>query len=117
MNTVQSFPRTPEEAGIIPVKLKRKLEYKNDHIEQYISTKKIFEALNTLKNLGNKYYQFVTDLDSYKRKCRKTDPDGFDFIFNESEEVPAENDSIDTEVPSEDENEEEDNASKHFAKK
>ena len=54
LNTVQSFPRTPEEAGIIPVKLKRKLEYKNDHIEQYISTKKIFEALNTLKNLGNK---------------------------------------------------------------
>ena len=47
--TVGSFPRTPEEAGIIPIRLKRKIEYKNNHIEQYISTKKIFEALHTLK--------------------------------------------------------------------
>ena len=40
LNTVESFPRTPEEAGIIPVRLKRKMEYKNNHIEQFISTTK-----------------------------------------------------------------------------
>ena len=67
LNTLESFPRTPEEAGIIPVRLKRKMEYKNNHIEQYISTKKVFEALQTLKRLGNKYYQFVPDVDSYKK--------------------------------------------------
>ena len=56
LNTIESFPRTPEEAGIIPVKLKRKMEYKNNHIEQFISTKKLFDALKTLKKLGNIYY-------------------------------------------------------------
>ena len=99
INTVESFPRTPEEAGIIPVKLKRKLEYKNNHIEQYISTKKIFEALNTLKSLGNKYYQFVSDMDNYKKKCQNMDPKGFDFIFREVEdEVLTEDKNEETEV-------------------
>ena len=81
LNTIESFPRTPEEAGIIPVRLKRKMEYKNNHIEQYISTKKIFEALKTLKALGNKYYQFIPEIADYKEKCRSTDPECFSFLF------------------------------------
>jgi len=32
LNTIESFPRTLNEAGIIPVKLKRKKEYKNSHL-------------------------------------------------------------------------------------
>ena len=58
--TVTSLPRLPDDAELLVVKLKRKMEYNNNHIEQYISTKKLFEALKTLKKLGNKYYQFVT---------------------------------------------------------
>jgi hypothetical protein len=41
MNTLQSLPRTPEEAGLLEVKLKRKLDYKNTHQQAYIDTKKI----------------------------------------------------------------------------
>ena len=63
LNTVKCFPRTLNEAGIIPVKLKRKLEYKNSHLQQYISTEKIVKALLTLKKLDNKYYQFVENLE------------------------------------------------------
>ena len=48
--TLRSFPRTPTEAGIIPVKLKRKQNFKNTHIEEYISIHKIKAALKTLKN-------------------------------------------------------------------
>ena len=31
MNTVEHFPRTPMEGGLLEVKLKRKIEYKNYH--------------------------------------------------------------------------------------
>ena len=31
MNTITSLPRTPSEAGLVEVKLKRKLEYKGYH--------------------------------------------------------------------------------------
>ena len=31
LNTIQKLPRTPREAGLLEVKLKRKLEYKNTH--------------------------------------------------------------------------------------
>ena len=37
IQTVKSLPRTPNEAGIIPVNLKRKTSYKNVHKSQYIS--------------------------------------------------------------------------------
>ena len=36
IETVKSLPRTPTEAGIIPVKLKRKKDFKNTHQEEYI---------------------------------------------------------------------------------
>ena len=58
LNTINSLTRTPSEAGIIPVKLKRKAEYKNTHKEEYVSVPKIKAALKTLKSLGHKYYSF-----------------------------------------------------------
>ena len=54
MKTIKSFPRTPHESGVIPIKLKRKKEYKNTHKEEYISIPKIMAALRTLKSLGHK---------------------------------------------------------------
>jgi hypothetical protein len=30
-NTVKNIPRTPREAGLLEISLKRKLEYKNNH--------------------------------------------------------------------------------------
>ena len=41
MNTVTKLPRTPAEAGLIEVNLKRKLEYKNSHVKQLIDPKKL----------------------------------------------------------------------------
>ena len=41
LNTIEKLPRTPAEAGIIPiipVNLKRKLEYKTTHLVQLIDT-------------------------------------------------------------------------------
>ena len=88
--TLKSLPRTPTEAGIIPVKLKRKQNFKNTHMEEYISVSKIKAALRTLKKLGHKYYQFIkdADLDSFEERCATSDVDGYEFLFGteESEE-------------------------------
>ena len=87
LHTVETLPRTPIEAGIIPVKLKRKKEYKNSHKVEYVDVDKIHKALYALKDSGNKYYQFVPVDANYKEKCRSSDIEGFNFIFpNEAED-------------------------------
>ena len=85
--TIKSLPRTPTEAGIIPVKLKRKENFKNTHIEEYISIPKIKAALKILKKLGHMYYQFIkeTDLDSFEERCATSDAEGFEFLFGNEE--------------------------------
>ena len=40
LRTIDSLPKTPSAAGIIPINFKRKLKYKNAHIVQYISVRK-----------------------------------------------------------------------------
>ena len=53
LNTMTSLPRTPDEAGLIEVDLKRKVEYKNSHIKQLINPKKCYRMLELLKRKGN----------------------------------------------------------------
>ena len=45
INTLKNIPRTPKEAGLIQVKLKRKQEYQNYHKREYIDPHKIFKTL------------------------------------------------------------------------
>ena len=76
INTVQSLPRTPAEAGIIPiipVNLKRKLEYKTTHLSQLIDTNKIFKYLDYLKEMGHPGYKFYDDLNTYEKRCVNED--------------------------------------------
>ena len=85
IKTVESLPRTPNEAGIIPINLKRKVSYKNCHMTQYVSVSKLVKALESLKKLGNKYYQFVPETENFKEKCLSTDIEGFCLIFPQDE--------------------------------
>ena len=58
MNTVQRLPRSPADACIIPVSLKRKLDYKTTHNQQLIDVKKIYDYLHFLKyDAKNKFYE------------------------------------------------------------
>ena len=52
-NTLTKLPRTPAQAGLIGVKLKRKKEYKNSHKSQLINPVKVFGMLKKLKEQGN----------------------------------------------------------------
>ena len=85
LNTIKSLPRTPTAAGIIPINFKRKMKYKNSHIMQFISVPKILKALNTLKDLGNPYYQFFTESVNFEDECREHDLEGFNFLYPEDE--------------------------------
>ena len=59
INTIEKMPRTPNEAGLIGVALKRKKEYKNTYKQQLIDPSRLFKMLNKLKQSGNQCYQFI----------------------------------------------------------
>merc|ERR1712203_918189 len=48
LNTINTILRTPTEAGILPVKVKRKLEFRSNYMEEYVSIPKIIGALRVL---------------------------------------------------------------------
>ena len=97
LKTIESLPRTPSEAGIIPINFKRKLEYKNSHMIQYISVPKMIKALNTLKEMGNRYYQFIPTKVNFEDECRENDLEGFQFIYPE-DEINVEELSVNEEI-------------------
>ena len=84
LQTVSNFPRMPCEAGIIPVKLKRKTTYKQHHVQQYIRPNVLQEALTALKNTGNPHYQFVTTHENYEETCKTLDPEGYELMNDSS---------------------------------
>ena len=69
-NTVQNLPRIPEEAGLLEVKLKRKLDYKNTHQQAYIDPRKIYKALDFLKRMGHPEYRFYDDYNVYVKRFK-----------------------------------------------
>ena len=69
LNTIENIPRTPREAGLLEVKLKRKLEYKNVHQQAYIDPQKIYKALDFLKKKGHPDYLFYDDFNLYEKRC------------------------------------------------
>ena len=71
-NTLTMLPKTPDEAGLIEVTLKRKLEYKNDHIRgQLVDPRKLYKMLDHLKESGNPYYRFYRDMNTFTEKLEE----------------------------------------------
>ena len=87
LNTVQNLPRTPNEAGLLEVKLKRKMEFKNVHQQSYIDPKKIYDALEFLKKNGHPHYQFFDDFEIYKKRCKAEDSNGCHLVFIDANDV------------------------------
>ena len=58
-NSVSQLPRHPDDANIVAVKLKRKLQLKNTHLQEYIRPKHLVKAVRKLKELGNIFYQNI----------------------------------------------------------
>jgi hypothetical protein len=83
--TVDKLPRTPTEASIISVKLKRKMGYKGHHTEQVIDSRKVFKFLNFLKESGHPSYDSFEKIEDFERRCEEEDPEGFLLIHPDYE--------------------------------
>ena len=58
--TVAQLPRHPGEAEICAVQLKRRLQLKNSHLQEYIRPQAVIKALQTLKEkFSNPFYQDI----------------------------------------------------------
>ena len=73
LNTINTILRTPSEAGILPVKVKRKLEYRSNYMEEFISIPKIIGALRVLHRVRHPEYRFLTEemIKDYEKRCLK----------------------------------------------
>ena len=71
LNTLNTIIRTPSEAGILPIKVKRKQNFKHSYQEEYISIHKIIETLKLLVKFRHPSYKFLTKemIDSYESAC------------------------------------------------
>ena len=86
--TLRQLPRLPKDAGLVPVNLKRKLEYRNTHKKEYIDPEKVLKVTKFLKDSGHPYYQFCDDynLETYAERCKEQDKMGYDLLFGEEDE-------------------------------
>ena len=52
VDTMKSLPRTPSDAGIVKVQLKRKKSMKNTHLEMFISPPKVKRCSEDTETVG-----------------------------------------------------------------
>ena len=98
--TLKKLPRLPKEAGLVPIKLKRKQAYKSSHLQEWVNVEKIFRCLVLLKNFGHSEYQFYSpeDFTSYVSRCKVEDQDGYEMLFEPEEyEMSIDDDLLENE--------------------
>ena len=86
MNTVKQLPRLPSEAGLVPIKLKRKKQYKGHEKKEMIRPEKIFQALQYLRQHGHPFYQFYDSKESYLVRCKEKDARGYQLLMGEEDQ-------------------------------
>ena len=79
------LPRSPKEAGLITVELKRKLVYKKTAVQpKLIDPANMFSWISHLKQAGNPYYQEVssgsTAYEDYEARLSLTNPKGYSSV-------------------------------------
>ena len=72
LSELKSLPRLPDQAGLVPVQLKRKVSYKSAVQETCIDPQKLIQAVAKLKELGHPGYSsielsanYLTDFDAF----------------------------------------------------
>ena len=88
--TLEKLPRTPINAGLIGVELKRQIKSKNNHKHQLIDPHKLFLFIDKAKEFGNPHFKDVLTFESYKQKCKNSNND-FKLVFGDIENDVDEN--------------------------
>ena len=70
---IHQLPRQPDDANIIAVQLKRKLELKTTHLKEYIRPKLLVKALKYLKSNNTFYKNVNIDEDFVIEECNAVD--------------------------------------------
>ena len=65
---ISKLPRHPDDAQIVAVQLKRRLEYKSSHLQEFIRPDIVKKALLTLKQIGNPFYQDIDIDDNFMER-------------------------------------------------
>lgn len=91
VQTVKKLPRLPSQASVIPIQLKRRMQYKAVHLTQYIRPEMLRNALQAFVALGNEFYQGV-EIDSNYADLLQIEWDHGDD-FENSLELSLENDT------------------------
>ena len=86
-NTISQFPKTPTEAGLIGLELKRKHGMKNNHKKQLINPHKIFKFLEELKEEKNPHYTNINTPEEFQKRCKENDQVGFDVLYGDNDDV------------------------------
>ena len=86
LNSVQAFPRKPNESGLVPVRLKRKMEYKNKHLEALVRPEALKKALMDLKEMGHPGYQNIEIRDWVREDAQDIGEDSDTDASTSSEE-------------------------------
>ena len=86
------LPRLPTSAHLIPLKLKRKLEYKKAYLNNYIRPGKVMAALQFLKK-NNELYKNVTINDDWTKTWQNEDPELWEALNNNPTIPPNDVDS------------------------
>ena len=82
--SVSVLPRVPSPDTVIPVRLKRKIEYRGHVLMQNIRPQKIKDALNMLKHgLSNPLYDDVVVNEEWERSSREADSSLWDTLTRE----------------------------------
>ena len=82
-NALQTLPRTPDQAGFIAVELKRKLEFKNSHIQaQLVNVPNMIRWVKAFKKAGHPYFKNIfTSQEEYEEHCAQVDPRGWRTLY------------------------------------
>ena len=84
INSINIFPRTPNDAGFIAVQLKKQKAKPNTYIEPRLARPNLtIQWLMALQDSGNPHYQDVNidSLESYEARCLRDDPEGYNELF------------------------------------
>ena len=81
--TLSKFPRTPTDARLTIVQLKRSLDLPGIHSQRLINLRMVLKALSTFISLKNPFYENILQDDSFKQRCRETDPEGYSLLYSE----------------------------------
>ena len=78
---VTTYPRLPSDAGLVPVKLKRKLQYKGHSIYQCINPSNVQKGLQFLLD-NNVLYADIKQHENWLKQCLEMDQDLSEQLFN-----------------------------------